>query len=226
MFRNVGNVRSVTMRSERKRASRRRTGMRHRPHSLVGPGKAGPLFPPPKRMERREAPGACEAPWAALAIGQPARRIRGRGCESRPGRAHLLAIGGAAPPGAPLGRARRPAAGAGCLPARRSAAGPFRPRDREGPMADYGYIFLYRRIVNASCAAGPSRGAVGARPCTRPAAPGSMLVSKPCDAPRVQAIPARASARPAPTRREADFQGRRCAARLEKGTFQRTRKTC
>src|SRR6185437_6537489 len=69
-----------------------------------------------------------------------------------PGAPPSLRSEGAAPPGAPFGSGLRSradlTADAGCLPARRSAAGPIPASRRGGQMADCGYIFLYRMIVN------------------------------------------------------------------------------
>ena len=104
-------------------------GVSHRPCSLIGAGTPVSLFPSPQRgMERREAPGGLRGlPWAFPCDRvRPARRSK-RGDESRPGRATLLAIGRCdASRRSTSVRPEGPPRCTGCLPARRSAAGPSR----------------------------------------------------------------------------------------------------
>ena len=123
--------------------------MRHRPCCLIGAGTPVPLFLSPKEgwSAGRRQGLARPLGGRTLAIGFAQRAVRERGDESRPGRAtplrsgvlRLPALHSVEPEGSPRCT--------GCLPARRSAAGPCPPRDGKGQEADAGYIFLDRRIV-------------------------------------------------------------------------------
>jgi hypothetical protein len=125
---------------------------RHRPCSLFGPGWPVSLFPFPQKrgMERREAPGACEAPRGrALAIGPPERAVfQRRVCEARlraraPRSSRFARPAGRVLrlPALHLDRDWRPEHGAHCRRAG-PAFPPARPRDgrREKSRTRYAYI--------------------------------------------------------------------------------------
>src|SRR6185503_18531266 len=140
--------RSFEARFARTSGRRETPGVRHRPHSLVGPGKAVPVFLPSEEgMERREAPRGLTRP----SFGPPQNQGAVRAPWFR--RAHSVTRS-AAPPGAPFGLARAVCASltatAGCLPRAPLRRRPLPLETKKGPKADCGYIFLYGIVVKSA----------------------------------------------------------------------------